>query len=210
MGTVNCYLVSTASGFVLIDTGPARGRRELERLLADAGCESGNLDLIILTHGDFDHTGNCAYLHERFGAPVAMHRDDLGMLERGDMFWNRESGNALLRALTPVLYRFPRTSRLSPDLYLEEGQQLEEYGLDAQVVHLPGHSLGSIGVMMAGGDIFAGDLLENMETPAMGSLIDDPKAADASVKKLKSLEIGTVYPGHGEPFAMSAVHMNSA
>lgn len=88
LGSVNCYLIKTGVGFVLIDTGSSNQRAVLERELASMGCQSGNLKLIILTHGDFDHTGNAAYLRARFGAKIAMHADDSGMAERGDMFWN--------------------------------------------------------------------------------------------------------------------------
>jgi len=203
MGVVNCYLVSTETGYVLIDTGSANVRGQMDAILTDAGCESGSLKLIILTHGDFDHTGNCAHLRQKFDAPVAMHRDDAGMIERGDMFWNRKSGNSVIRALAPILFRFPKSSRLTPDVYVEDGQDLRDYGFDAQVIHLPGHSQGSIGVLTAGGDLFCGDLLENIEKPALGSIVDDTVAASGSVEKLAGLEIGTVYPGHGQPFRLA-------
>jgi glyoxylase-like metal-dependent hydrolase (beta-lactamase superfamily II) len=48
----------------------------------------GNLALIVLAHGDFDHTGNGAYLRQKYGARMATHRDDLGMVERGDTFFS--------------------------------------------------------------------------------------------------------------------------
>lgn len=81
----NCYLIRAGKGFMLVDTGRKSKRKKLERELSDAGCVPGNLDLIILTHGDFDHTGNCAYLREKYGTTIAMHESDSGMVERGDM-----------------------------------------------------------------------------------------------------------------------------
>ncbi len=54
---------------------------------------TGNrLKLIVLTHGDFDHTGNAVYLRQRLGAPIAIHAGDAGMPERGDMFWKGKNG----------------------------------------------------------------------------------------------------------------------
>jgi len=44
-------------------------------------------------------------------------------------------------------------------MFLEEGQPLSDVGLDASVLHLPGHSKGSIGILTASGDLFCGDLL---------------------------------------------------
>lgn len=205
MGSVNCYLVQTDAAFVLVDAGPANGRARLEEELAAAGCRPGNLALIVLTHGDFDHTGSGAYLRERFGAPLAMHRDDLGMVERGDMFANRASGNALMRLLAPALFRFGKSSRFVPDLFLAGGDDLSGHGFHAQVIELPGHSAGSIGILTAGGDLFCGDLLENTEKPALGSIVDDPAAARASLDKLKGLGVRTVFPGHGRPFDLGAL-----
>jgi hydroxyacylglutathione hydrolase len=202
LGTVNCYLVETGGGFVLIDTGASNKRAELEKGLAGTGCKPGNLDLIVLTHGDFDHTGNAAYLCETFGAKIAMHKDDSGMAEHGDMFWNRSSGGTLLRILAPILFRFSKSHRFTPDFYVEEGDDFSEYGFDAQVLSIPGHSKGSIGILTAGGDLFCGDLLENVDKPATNSIMDDPAACEASVEKLLGFEINTVYPGHGNPFPM--------
>jgi glyoxylase-like metal-dependent hydrolase (beta-lactamase superfamily II) len=201
-GTVNCYLVETGTGFVLIDTGASNKRDELERELASAGCKPGNLALIVLTHGDFDHTGNAAYLCDKFGAKIAMHQDDSGMAEHADMFWNRSSGNAIIRFLAPILFGFRKANRFEPDFHVDEGYNFSEYGFDAQVLSLPGHSKGSIGLLTAGGDLFCGDLLESTDKPATNSIMDDPEACESSLEKLESFEINLVYPGHGKPFAI--------
>ena len=208
LGAVNCYLVETDTGFILVDTGSSNRRTELESELTGAGCKPGNLKLIVLTHGDFDHTGNAAYLRERFGATIAMHKDDSGMAESGDMFWNRSSGNTLFRLIAPILFGFPKSNRFTPDFYVEEGDDFCEYGFDAQVLSIPGHSKGSIGILTAGGDLFCGDLLENFKKPATNSLMDDLAACEASLEKLEGFEINTVYPGHGKPFAMDSFLTN--
>lgn len=202
MGTVNCYWVKTDTGCILIDTGSANQRGVLESELESAGCRPGNLDLVVLTHGDFDHAGNAAYLGKTFGAKIAMHEDDAGMVERGDMFWNRKTGNVLLRWLSPILFGFGKQKRFTPDLFVEDGSDLSAHGFDARIVDLPGHSKGSIGILTAGGDLFCGDLLENTAKPALNSIMDDLMAANASVEKLAGMGIKTVYPGHGSPFSM--------
>lgn len=202
MGTVNCYLVKTGTGYILIDTGSSNQRGVLESELESAGCRPGNLDLVVLTHGDFDHAGNAAYLGKTFGAKIAMHEDDAGMVERGDMFWNRQTGNVLLRWLSPILFGFGKQKRFNPDLFVEDRSDLSAHGFDARIVDLPGHSKGSIGILTAGGDLFCGDLFENTEKPALNSIMDDLAAANASVERLAGMGIKTVYPGHGSPFSM--------
>jgi len=135
-----------------------------------------------------------------------MHAQDSAMLERGDMFVNRQKGNnIIMRKLVPILFGFGRNERTRTDIYLEDQTDLSDYGFDARVLHLPGHSKGSIGVLAASGDLFCGDLLDNTKTPALSSLMDDQAKAKASLEKLKSLEIQAVYPGHGQAFRMEVL-----
>jgi hydroxyacylglutathione hydrolase len=202
MTSVNCYLIKLDSGFILIDTGYTKCRATLEEKLESAGCKVGYLWLIILTHGDFDHIGNCKYLRDKFDSKIAMHNDDAGMAEKGDMFWNRKKGNFIMKSIAKLLFRLSPSDRFSPDIFLKDGDDLTQYGLEAKVLALPGHSTGSIGVLTADGDLFCGDFLENVRNPALGSLMDDPKAAQPSAAKLESLRIKNVYPGHGKPFLM--------
>ena len=208
LGSVNCYLIKTDIGHILIDTGCSNRRTDLEKELESAGCKPGNLKLIVLTHGDFDHTGNAAYLRKNFGTKIAMHYDDSGMVERGNMFWNRRKSNIFLRIIAPILFGFGKSQRFKPDSYIEDGDDLSEHGFDAKVLHIPGHSKGSIGILTDGGDLFCGDLLENKDKPVINSIMDDSVAANASVEKLKSLKIDTVYPGHGKPFQIR-VYINN-
>ncbi|MCJ7530910.1 MAG: MBL fold metallo-hydrolase [Anaerolineales bacterium] len=202
MGRVNCYLIQTSAGHILIDTGGSNARKELHRELESAGCMPSSLKFVILTHGDFDHIGNAAYLRSAFGARIAMHLDDSGMAERGDMFVNRKKPNILFRALVSIFTGFGTSERFTPDVPLDDGYDLSQHGLEAKIISLPGHSKGSIGILTASDELFCGDLFENTKGPTINSLIDDSTAAGASVANLESLKIRTVYPGHGQPFAM--------
>ena len=204
LGGVNCYLIKTDTGYILIDTGGSNKRTDLEKELESAGCQPGNLKLIVLTHGDFDHTGNAAYLRKKFGTKIAMHYDDSGMVEHGDMFWNRKKPNILIRIIVNVFFGLSQADRFKPDLTIEDGYHLSAHGFDAKVLHLPGHSKGSIGILTAGGDLFCGDLFMNMNQPTPTSLVDDSAELKVSIEKLKSLKINTVYPGHGKPFPMNS------
>ena len=206
LGSVNCYLIQVDTGFILIDTGSSNMSSELTREIESAGCRTGNLNLILITHGDFDHTGNAAHLREKFTTKIAMHLDDALMAERGDMLSNRKSVNLLNRlvaVLTSRLMGFDKAKRFTADLHLKEGDQLSGYGLDAEVLSIPGHSQGSIGILTVNGDLFCGDLFENTTRPGLSAIMDDSAAAQASLEKLQRYPIKTVYPGHGPPFPMA-------
>jgi Zn-dependent hydrolases, including glyoxylases len=204
LGAVNCYLIKKGSDRILIDTGPSNRRSDIEKELKEAGCTPENLKLIVLTHGDFDHTGNAGYLREKFDVKIAMHYADLEMVRHGEMFWNRK-GNFIIKMVAPVLFGFGKSERFRPDLHIEEGHSLSEYGLDARVIHIPGHSKGSVGIITDDGNLFCGDLLINNKNPTLNSIIDDETEASASVEKLGKLNIKTVYPGHGEQFLMDTL-----
>jgi glyoxylase-like metal-dependent hydrolase (beta-lactamase superfamily II) len=131
-----------------------------------------------------------------------MHADDVDMAEHGDMFWNRKKGNRLYRSLVPRLFRFVAADRFQPDVIVGDGADLTEYGFDAKVISIPGHSKGSISILTSAGDLFCGDLLENTKQPAASSIVDDIPTAQASIEKLESQDVKIVYPGHGKPFPM--------
>jgi glyoxylase-like metal-dependent hydrolase (beta-lactamase superfamily II) len=201
-GGVNCYLIKVKDGFVLIDTGYAKYRDIIDAALDEAGCDT--LNLIILTHGDFDHVGNCAYLRKKFDCGVAMHTDDVGMVEKGDMFWNREMGRAkraIGKLFTLIMrIRLDDEDMFSPDIFLKDRQYLTEFGFDATVHHLPGHSKGSIGLLTADGDLFCGDVFTNVSMPKESDLLSNRNDYIKSLERIQSFDIQTVYPGHGLPF----------
>lgn len=200
MATVNCYLIQTKAGHILIDTGGSEVRTDLCKGLQDAGCVPGSLELVVLTHGDFDHTGNAAFLRKSFGARIAMHGGDSGKAEHGDMFSNRKRSNFLVRTVTRLLSGLGPEERFSPDLVLADGDDLSRFGLEATVLALPGHSKGSIGVLTSDGELFCGDLFENTDEPRLNPQLEDPAEAKRSLEKLKRMRISVVYPGHGSPF----------
>jgi hydroxyacylglutathione hydrolase len=203
LGGVNCYLARCKDGFVLIDSGFSAGRKRLVRALGKAGCVPGNLKIVLLTHGDADHAGNAAFLRTSYRAPIAMHGADSGMVELGDMNFNRKvradrmSGFfRLLGSISRMIAMGNRFEKFTPDILLEDGVDLSAYGVEGSVVHIPGHSKGSIGILTEGGNLYCGDFAYNM--PWM-DYVDDLEAHRESMARLKSMEISMVYPGHGKP-----------
>lgn len=205
---VNAYLVRTGDGFVLIDTGFRSNRKALDAALQGAGCRSGDLKLIVITHGDADHSSNAAFLRAKYGAKVAMHKDEVPAVEQGDMFLSRGSQSTLRRILLKPLtslFGMHKRDRFTPDLSLEDGDSLSPYGLDATVLHVPGHTRGSIAVLTKDGAFFSGDFLENRRRPSIATFVDDAEVLRAEFERIKTLKIHTVYPGHGKPFSLDQI-----
>lgn len=88
----------------------------------------------------------------------------------------------------------------TPDLILEDGESLEGYGLKASILHLPGHTKGSIAILTEDGSLFAGDTFFNMKHASQP--IQDVDDYRASLEKTRPLlgRIMVVYPGHGKSF----------
>ncbi|MBI9054924.1 MAG: MBL fold metallo-hydrolase [Bacteroidales bacterium] len=195
----NCYLIKNLSGYILIDTGDKSKRKKLEKELLKSGCTPENLKLILLTHGDFDHTGNCAYLKEKYHTKVAMHFHDEKMVKNGR---NYSQGNSLFKKLLSTILKI---KTFNPDFNVDEGFSLMEYGINARILYLPGHSKGSIGVLTDDGDLFCGDLLTNNKKPQLNRINENKRELISSLWKLKNFFIHTVYPGHGVPFPINSL-----
>jgi len=202
LGGVNCYLARSPRGFVLIDTGYSGKRALLLNELEAAGCTPGMLRLILITHGDADHAGNAAFLRARYGVKIAMHAGDSGMVEKGDMGWNRKSKpdkmSLIMKVMVSMVNKRVKSGsfeKFSPDFTVDDNFDLTPFGLEATVLHLPGHSKGSIGILTKEGDLCCGDLFYNM--PGF-KFIDTMADHESSVKKLKGLTVRTIYPGHGK------------
>lgn len=207
MTFVNAFLVKVIDGFILIDTGLAMFWEKLESGLLSAGCTPGKLKLVIITHGDFDHTGNCAKLQEKYKCKIAMHKDDSAMAE--NLVFLKRKVRTLTGKIFFLLRRLKRRKfifdKFKPDFYLTDGQQLNDYGLNATVIHIPGHTKGSIGILTDDGILFAGDTFTNRRKPDIATYIENSGELENSIARLKTMPIKTVYPGHGKPFEMEQI-----
>ena len=205
LGGVNCYLAAAGEGFVLIDTGYPEKRAAVEVALERAGCRAGDLKLIVITHGDYDHAGNAVYLRDKHRAKIAMHREDAARVELGDWRLGFKPKPDKFSWIFKEVSRLITTGEFEtfePNIYLEDGQSLAEYGFDALVLHLPGHTGGSLGILTGDRELVCGDLLDHVGRPSLHFFIDDMTAARKSLERLRSLRVGMVYPGHGKPFLL--------
>src|SRR6476646_5769677 len=71
---VNCYIVSTDTGWVLIDAGLKTSYPKIKKLAAQLFGENSKPDAIILTHAHFDHIGALKMLVQDWDVSVLAHR----------------------------------------------------------------------------------------------------------------------------------------
>jgi hydroxyacylglutathione hydrolase len=202
---VNCYLVKQSKIFILIDTGYPSKLTTLEKELNLEGVKPGNLKLIILTHGDYDHVGNCLYLRDKYKSKILMHSEEAKMVETGDMTYSRKpkpDKNAWFFKLMSSFGGSDKYKGFSPDILISDDEDLSTFGFNAKVIRIPGHTKGSIGIYIEDGNFFCGDLLKNYRRPSLHFFIDDMLSARESVNTLINLGVKKIYPGHGKPFLM--------
>ena len=209
LGLSQAYLLESDAGVVLVDAGSPHQERVILRHLqalrqtqdkalgSDNGCHF--LRLIFITHAHLDHYGSAAALRRLTGAPVAIHRADAEAMARGETRLGSARGRGkLMQVLLPLVELCLRPEPVKPDLLLEDGDNLGEYGLEARVIHTPGHTLSSSCLIVEKRLGFVGDLLSNTGRPHLQSLYaEDWSLLRQSYVRLQGTELETVYPGHG-------------
>lgn len=205
LGFVNVFLLRSRDSHILIDTGSARDWPDLERKLVEAGCLPDKLKLVILTHGDFDHAGNCAALQKKYDTKIAMHKGDAEMVRTGALVKRKIKG-IIGRLLLWIGGREVKGfTTFRPDILLEDGQVISSNGLTVKIIHTPGHTRGSIAILTDNGRLFVGDTVSNRTRPSGPPLIEDEEGFHKSITVLKQSNAHMVYPGHGKPFPFSAL-----
>jgi glyoxylase-like metal-dependent hydrolase (beta-lactamase superfamily II) len=209
IGNFNCYLIKTDEGFVLIDTGVSRLRGTLEELFETAGCAAGNLKLIILTNGTMDAMGNAAFVRQKYGSQIAMHSEDLKMVEDGE-FPQRQFKSKFPEVVYKLLVRrigkkmTASLTRFHPDLFVEDGFDLSEFGLPAHILHTPGFTPGSICILFDDGTLISGNTIINQgKSFTTPFVLTTYEALGKSIDRLKSMKLQTIYPGMGNPLTIA-------
>lgn len=196
-GTDNCYIVSNGKDAILFDTSSGEN---LQMVLDE--CGKYNLKLIVLSHPHFDHAENADAISKRFNVPVAYDEKDDNIFDNYNsqpLYSNGIVGFVVLKASLKVL---SQTKVIRPEnrFFVKEGDTLADYGFpDIKVVELPGHSMGSIGLLVSDDALLVGDALDNWIRPGMGHLYTDLEAMKKTVEKIRSFGKRTYYFGHGNP-----------
>jgi glyoxylase-like metal-dependent hydrolase (beta-lactamase superfamily II) len=159
----------------------------------------GDLRLIYITHAHIDHYGSAASLRKATKAPIAIHSADEYAMSHGESPLGEPRGRGrIVGAMMPLAERLIPLTPSKPDIVLKDGDSLRDYGLDAYVLHTPGHTKGSTSLIVEDRLAFVGDLLSTSGKPhAQRLFAQDWSVIEDSIDRLKAARPEWIYTGHG-------------
>jgi hydroxyacylglutathione hydrolase len=200
---------------VLVDTGYPGSAPRIIAKLHDYGVDPEWLSLIIITHGHSDHFGSAAEIKKLTGAPIAVHKLDAPALIKGQDP-SLEPTGFIGRTLMPMLERRgpAKAPPLKPDILIGEELDLKKYGIDGKVIHTPGHTPGSVSIILPSGEFIVGDLIMKgmlrFWQPNYPLFADNRKQIDKSLKLILRQKPTKIYCTHGGPFTPESVKQKFA
>ncbi len=199
----NVYLVADGGEGALVDSGFGDEQSVKARLDYLRERPGIRLRYIVLTHHHFDHSGGAHQLRQATGAEIAMHAQEEQLLRD----WQRDIPQDVdvptdQQAIAEQIRRFrQQAAEAVPDAAITDGAVLSVGGLTLEVVHTPGHTLGSVCIYVGEERaLFTGDTALGLGTVA----ISPPPHGDMrlyleSLERLKGYDAALMLPGHGRP-----------
>jgi glyoxylase-like metal-dependent hydrolase (beta-lactamase superfamily II) len=196
------FLVHDGGEGALVDSGfgdPDSIRTRLEFLRRHSAVK---LRYIVLTHHHFDHSSGAQQVREATGAEVVLHpREEEFLLD-----WQSEAPQDIevpeeQKQVAEQIQRFrQQAAEAAPDRRISDGDLIRVGALTLEVVHTPGHTLGSVCLYLREeGALFTGDTALGLGTVA----ISPPPHGDMglylqSLERLKTYDVSLLLPGHGQ------------
>jgi glyoxylase-like metal-dependent hydrolase (beta-lactamase superfamily II) len=217
-GMVNAFLVIRGRKAILIDTGLPNAEVAIGKALKKHGLGWSNIDLIILTHAHIDHAGSAVAVQALTSAPIIAHdletpycRGEAPILKPTGLFGRVFQKTGAIEQ--PFSYFTPQKTMTAKDL------SLEEYGFPARILHTPGHTSGSVSVLLDEGRVIAGDLVASgvllggivfRNRPKSPPFEETPGLVATSLENLLELGCRAFYLGHGGPLGAKQIETHIA
>ena len=175
---------------VLLDTGLAQEREELEQALLDHGLTPAG---ILCSHAHVDHGGNNRYFQEKYHIPVALTSREAGMCA------SLLSLKCYFLLLSPDMVEQDAAGLVhTPDVLIPDGDGPFSFaGAEFQILQTPGHSVGHISTLTPDRVCYVGDaLLSREQLDAKLPYCLSHRMGMESREKLRGLDCDLVVMAH--------------
>jgi glyoxylase-like metal-dependent hydrolase (beta-lactamase superfamily II) len=202
VGKTNCYLLTDGRKGWLVDTGVKEDPDPIFRAMDGLGLAPADLDAVIITHTHNDHVKGLSHIKKYTGAAVIVHQEEAQYLRDGNTplpagtgFFSRmirrmaaNAGDASFTAYKSVI----------PDITVDGKTELTERGLPGYLLPTPGHTAGSLSLILENTHAFVGDALFHLlPWKIYPPFANDPAKVTASWKVLLDTGCEFFYPAHG-------------
>ncbi|MBN2189683.1 MAG: MBL fold metallo-hydrolase [Candidatus Aureabacteria bacterium] len=202
-----CYLLPCRDGYLLVDTGYPGKWKAFEKGLERINIRTSEIRYIFLTHHHNDHSGLVSEIRGRTGAPLIVHREEVVPLSKGISIVGK-SVNRFVHIAKKIYsiftdYTYPPVKIRENDHLVDGDDQelLHGIGCDGIILHTPGHTKGSLSILLPGGTLIAGDAVTGFSKTMFASplpiIIDSMDDLFCSWQKIKSRGVHTLLPSHG-------------
>jgi len=205
----NCYLIRGSNGFVMVDAGPPGSAGIFLKKLQKHSLDPKEITFIFVSHGHWDHWGSLQEIEEISRARSGInHREkewvENGMVELpgGIGAWGK-TVRTLMQIMRPLINKQLKGTSIGMALSDDEFS-LEEFGIKGRLLHTPGHTDGSMSLLLDSGEAFVGDLAMSgpprLSGPGPFVLGKDINTMKRSWQFLLDAGATKIYPSHGKPF----------
>ncbi len=210
IGITNCYFIVKKDITVLIDSGQ---KCKAEKLKSNLSQLLGykNLDYVILTHTHYDHTENALMLKQLYSSKILVHKNEAEFLENG--FTKLPKGtNIITNIISAAGNRFAskigKYDAVKPDIKVTENYKLDNTD-GIEIIHTPGHTSGSISVIVDNEIALVGDTLFGIFSKSiLPPFADDKVKLYESWNKLIKTPCRIFLPAHGKTIRREVLEKN--
>jgi hydroxyacylglutathione hydrolase len=207
LGHVMAFLIKGKRS-ILVDTGVPGSEQKILSALAANGVAPKDISLILITHCHSDHFGSLPALKEQIGAKVAIQKSEAEALTQGVSVAVVPAGIlGHIFKLFITLSRNPKIAGVKPDILVDRELSLEEFGVQGKVIATPGHTAGSVSVILASGEALIGDLLMAFRKGALKYPVfaQNLEQVTKSLKLVMDHAPNKIYASHGGMVAAEVV-----
>lgn len=203
-GRSNSYLVSSKNNlnndFILVDTGRKGSWKKLVRNI-DHILGENKLSCLVLTHSHFDHVENAQKIKEKYGAKIIAHSMEAEYLENGSSPLPQGTNiftKFLIKSGRNSAQKHYNYDSVAVNVKVRANYDLNKYGFSSYVLHTPGHSRGSMSLIIDNDLAIVGDAMFGVfKWSVYPPFADDTEMMIESWDKLLKTGCSRFLPGHG-------------